>query len=145
MRRLERTALLPYPAEAVCGLVNDVERYPEYLKWCRKAEILERDDDGIVAALALSGRGLRESLVTRNRVEPGRRIVMTLVEGPFRRFEGIWTFAPIGNGCRIHLTLEFELKSGLLAVLGAPFLNRVADALVDAFSRRARAVLGAGG
>ena len=145
MRHLERTALLPYAAEAVFGLVNDVERYPEFLKWCREAEILETHDDEIVAALALSGRGLRESLVTRNRLEPGRRIVMTMVEGPFRHFEGIWTFTPIGSGCRICLTLEFELKSGLLAVLGAPFLNRVADALVDAFSRRARAVLGAGG
>lgn len=144
VRRLERSALLPYAAEEVFALVNDVERYPEYLKWCRKAEIVEASDDEIVASLALSGRGLRETLVTRNRLDPGRGIVLTLVEGPFRHFEGIWTFTPLGNGCRIHLTLEFELKSGLLALLGAPLLNRVADALVDAFSRRARSMLRAG-
>lgn len=143
VRRLERSALLPHAAEDVFALVNDIERYPDYLKWCRSAEILEAKDDEIVASLALSGRGLRETLVTRNRLEPGRRIVLTLVEGPFRHFEGIWTFTPVGPGCRIHLTLEFELKSGLLALLGAPFLNRVADALVDAFSQQARRVLGA--
>lgn len=144
MRRLERSALLPYAAEDVFALVNDVERYPDYLKWCRKAEVLEAKDGEIVASLALSGRGLRETLVTRNRLDPGRRIVLTLVEGPFRHFEGTWTFTPVGHGCRIHLVLEFELKSGILALLGAPLLNRVADALVDAFSRRARAVLGPG-
>ena len=142
LRRLERSALLPYAPEAVFGLVNDIERYPEYLKWCRQAEIIESKEREVVAALALSGRGLRESLVTRNRFEPGRRIELTLVEGPFRRFEGIWTFEPVGPGCRIELTLEFELKSGLLSLLGAPLLNKAADALVDAFSRRARAVLG---
>ena len=145
MRRLQRSALLPHPAAAVCALVNDIERYPEYLKWCRKAEILESSDDEIVAALALSGAGLRESLVTRNRLESGPRIVMTLVEGPFRHFEGIWTFTPVGHGCRIHLELAFDLKSGLLDLLGAPLLNRVADGLVDAFCRRAREQLGGGG
>ena len=144
VRRLARSALLPYAAEHVFALVNDIERYPEYLKWCRSAEILEAKDDEIVASLALSGRGMRETLVTRNRFEPGRRIALTLVEGPFRHFEGIWTFTPVGPGCRIHLTLEFELKSGFLALLGAPLLNRVADALVDAFSRRARDVLAGG-
>lgn len=144
VRRLERSALLPYAAEDVFALVNDIERYPEYLKWCRTAQILEARDDEIVASLALSGRGMRETLVTRNRFEPGRRIALTLVEGPFRHFEGTWTFTPVGPGCRIHLTLEFELKSGFLALLGAPLLNRVADALVDAFSRRARDVLRAG-
>lgn len=144
VRRLERSALLPYAAEDVFDLVNDIERYPEHLKWCRTAEILEAGDGEIVASLALSGRGLRETLVTRNRLDPGRRIVLTLVEGPFRHFEGIWTFTPVGDGCRIHLTLDFELKSGLLGLLGAPLLNRVADALVDAFSRRARSVLRAG-
>ena len=101
--------------------------------------------DEIVAALALSGRGLRESLVTRNRLESGPRIALTLVEGPFRHFEGLWTFTPVGHGCRIHLELAFDLKSGLLDLLGAPLLNRVADGLVDAFSRRAGQQFGGGG
>ena len=144
MRRLARSALLPYAPEAMFALVNDIERYPEYLKWCRSVEILETRENEVVAALTLAGRGLRESLVTRNCAEPDHRIVLTLVEGPFRHFEGIWTFTSVGTGCRIDLTLEFELKSGLLSVLGAPFLNRAADALVDAFSRRARDVLGPG-
>ena len=159
MRRLARSALLPYAPEAMFALVNDIERYPEYLKWCRSAEILETRENEVVAALTLAGGGLRESLVTRNcaepsagereglaprKKEPDHRIVLTLVEGPFRHFEGIWTFTPVGAGCRIDLTLEFELKSGFLSVLGAPFLNRAADALVDAFSRRARDVLGPG-
>lgn len=142
MPRLERTALVPFAPEAVCALVNDVERYPEFLRWCIAAEALTRDGDEVTASLTLKGLGRTESLITRNRVEDGRRIVLTLVEGPFRRLQGTWTFTPVGHGCRINLSLEFELEGGLLRLLGAPLTRRAADALVDAFSERAHAMLG---
>ena len=141
MRRLERNALLPFPAEAVCALVQDVERYPEFLKWCVAARVVDAAGDETTAALTLKGLGLTEHLVTRNRVEDGLRIALTLVEGPFRHLRGWWTFTPIAEGCRIHLQLEFELQSGLLQLMGAPLLRRAADLLVDAFSERAYAVL----
>ena len=141
MTRLERNALLPFPAAAVCALVNDVERYPEFLKWCAEARVLEVAGNETTAALTLKGLGLTERLVTRNRVEDGPRIALSLVQGPFRRLQGFWTFTPLGNGCRIDLQLEFELRSGLLQRVGAPLLRRAADLLVDAFGDRAYAVL----
>ena len=141
MRRLERNALLPFPAEAVCALVQDVKRYPEFLKWCVAARVLDVTDNETTAALTLRGLGLTEHLVTRNRVEDGPRIALTLVEGPFRHLRGLWTFTPIGEGCRIDLQLEFELQSGVLQIMGVPLLRRAADLLVDAFSERAYAVL----
>ena len=81
MPRLERTALVPFAAEAVCAVVNDVERYPEFLRWCTAAEAVAGEGDEITASLTLKGLGRTESLVTRNRVEDGRRIVLKLVEG----------------------------------------------------------------
>lgn len=133
---------MPFPAEAMCVLVNDVERYPEFLKWCAAARAVAVDGDETTAALTLKGLGRTESLVTRNRVEAGRRIELKLVEGPFQRLDGTWTFTPVGHGCRIHLALEFELTRGLIGLLGGAVMRRAADALVDAFSERAHAVLG---
>ena len=39
--RILRSALLPYPAAVLYGLVNDVARYPEFLPWCSATEVLE--------------------------------------------------------------------------------------------------------
>ncbi len=142
MPRLERSALVPFAADAVCALVNDVERYPEFLKWCTAAKAVAVEGGEMLATLTLKGLGRTESLVTQNRVEQGPRIVLKLVDGPFRRLDGIWTFTPVGHGCRIHLALDFELQGGLIRLLGAPLTRRAADALVDAFSERAHAVLG---
>ncbi len=38
MREIRRSALLPFAAQQVYGLVADVERYPEFLPWCTEAQ-----------------------------------------------------------------------------------------------------------
>ena len=40
----ERRAL-PYTPAQMYALVADVERYPEFLPWCRAARITRRDGD----------------------------------------------------------------------------------------------------
>ena len=140
--RIERSALLVYGAAEIYALVNDIESYPRYLKWCKAAGILESGDDLIVAELTLAGRGLKETLVTHNRLVPNRSISMTLAQGPFRHLSGRWTFTPLGTGCRVRLALEFEPKHNLFSIFGTKgVLGRVADETLDAFVGRARDVL----
>ncbi|MCZ6889654.1 MAG: type II toxin-antitoxin system RatA family toxin [Gammaproteobacteria bacterium] len=142
MRRLQRTALLPYPPGDVYDVVSDVESYPEFLDWCKDATIVEASATEVTANLVISARNRIETLVTRNTLTAGREIVLELVSGPFRHFSGCWTFAPVGDGCRVNLWLEFEIANSVVSVMIQPFLGRIADRLVDAFSNRARAVLG---
>ena len=144
MGRFQRSALIPYPVSDVYGLVNDVERYPEFLNWCAASEILEQTTDEMMVRMLLSAHGATELVVTRNRLVRDARISLSLVEGPFRNFSGDWTFTPIGKGCRAHLVLEFEMKSFVLKALSAPILNRVADTVIDSFSQRARSVIDPG-
>jgi len=144
MGRFQRSALIPYTVSDVYGLVNDVERYPEFLYWCTGSEILEQTEDEMTVRMMLSAHGLTESVVTRNRLVRDSRISLSLVEGPFRNFSGDWTFIPIGNGCRVHLALEFDLKSLMLKTLSAPILNRVAGVVINSFSERAKHIFGSG-
>jgi ribosome-associated toxin RatA of RatAB toxin-antitoxin module len=142
---IHRSALLPFPAPAVFDIVGDVERYPEFLRWCRSARILERHDRELVAELELDARGVRERFTTRNVMVPHDRIELHLVSGPFRAFDGTWHFKPLGAdaGCRVALDLEFEF-SGARALLGSIFprvFSNAADHMVDAFCVRARELL----
>ena len=142
MPSIKRSALLAFPAGEVFVLVNDVEHYAEFLPWCSRTEVLTRTETEVVARIDVSVRGRRETLVTRNRLTSGKEIALEMVEGPFRRFEGRWLFTPLGNvGCRVDLELSFELSSRLVGAFAAPFINRIADRVVDAFASRAREVL----
>lgn len=141
MARVQRSALLPYAAEHVFAIVNDVARYPEFLPWCSSAEVIETRGDEMVAALSLSATGFSETFTTRNLMTPFERIEMVLVSGPFRKLSGDWTFTRLGDqGCRVSLELDFQL-SGVRTLFGGVF-NRAADQLVEAFCARANELHG---
>ena len=143
MPSIERSALIAVPAADVYALVNDIERYPGFLPWCARAEILSKSETEVVARIDIAVRGRRETLVTRNRLTPSSAIALEMVEGPFRRFQGRWRFIPVGDaGCRVDLEVSFELANRLVGAFAAPFLHRIADRVVDAFAARVREVSG---
>ena len=143
MARVTRSVLLAFPTPDVYRLVEDVERYAEFLPWCVRSDVLDSSEAEVLARLDVDIRGRRETLVTRNRLEPERAIHLELVRGPFRRFDGGWRFTPLGKGgCRVEVELAFELASRLLSTFVAPFIDRAADRVVDAFAARAREILG---
>ena len=143
MPSIKRSALIAFPAADVYALVNDIEQYPMFLPWCSQTEVVSRSETEAVARIDIAVRGRRETLVTRNRLTPMTVIDLEMIEGPFRRFEGRWLFTSLGDaGCRVDLDVSFELANRLVGTFAAPFLNRIADRIVDAFAARARDVFG---
>lgn len=145
MPSLVRQALLPFPARSVYEIVNDVARYPEFLPWCVAADIVAETADEIVATLELGSGGIRERFTTRNILTPHERIELSLVSGPFTRFQGFWHFTRLGQdeGCKIELHLDFRF-SGARSLLHRTFnsvFTQAGDKLVDAFCERSRALL----
>ncbi len=143
MKEVHRSALMPYTAQQMFDIVNDVRAYPEYLPWCRSSEILEESDDFMVARLDIAKGGLHQSFSTRNELKPPERIRIFLEEGPFTALEGDWRFLALGDdGCRVDMKLSFSMDGRLMkAVLGKVF-SAAADTLVDAFCERAHRVYG---
>src|SRR5690606_27821974 len=97
MVSISQSALLPYPAERMFALVNDIAAYPQFMQGCLGAEILQATDQEIVARLELGKAGLRYAFTTRNLLQPPERMEMTLVEGPFRTFSAQWRFLPLSE------------------------------------------------
>ncbi len=137
---MTRSALVARPPELVYQIVEDVERYPEFVPGCSEAKILERHAGEVIARLVVKRGPLRTDFTTRNRFEPGRSIHMDLVEGPFRTLEGKWTFLPVAsNGCRIEFALRFQFSNLLKSALFEPMFEETAATLVRAFVARAQA------
>ena len=124
------------------ALVEDIESYPCFLPWCRSARV-ERGPEGTRATLTAGMAGVKQAFTTRNDNRPGESIAMHLVEGPFRTFAASWRFEPLSaRGCRVEFRLEYEFASRALGRLLQPLFDRIADTMVDAFSRRAAEVYG---
>ncbi|SDI54462.1 type II toxin-antitoxin system RatA family toxin [Pseudomonas abietaniphila] len=136
---IQRSALLPYPAQALYDLVNDVARYSEFLPWCSGATVLEQSDTMMRARVEVAKGGLSQHFVTRNTLTPGQMIEMNLEEGPFSQLHGIWTFKALGEkACKISLDLSFDYSGSIVRATLGPLFNQAANTLVDAFCQRAK-------
>ena len=139
---IQRSALVLHSAQAMFNLVNDIEAYPQYMDGCIGAEVISRDEKEIIARLDLRKAGISHSFTTRNHLSTSQLVEMTLVDGPFSYFQGVWQFKMLQeNASKVSLDLEFAFKSGVLNKTAGKLFTRVADNLVAALVQRADAIL----
>lgn len=150
MKHVKKSVLLWYSAAEMYKLVTDVPRYPEFLPWCEKADVLQQHEDGMTARIGLSYAGVRHAFTTRNTHVPDRQVTVKLVDGPFSMLEGAWVFAPLGRpggdeaaACRIEFELRYAFSSRPLEAVLSPVFDKVANTFVDSFVKRAEQVYGA--
>lgn len=135
---IERQVDVPFSALQMYALVNDIDAYPDFLPWCEKTQILRASGDEVEASITLRKGAIRKSFVTRNHNEPGSRIVVTLVDGPFRHLDGYWQFEDLPEGgSRVILDMRFEFANRFLERAIGPLFREIVKSLVGAFRKRA--------
>ncbi len=139
---ITRSAWLPYPIEALFALINEIEAYPQFLPSCIDAKILSRTEHHILAQMTLSKGGLTKTLTTRNTLSPPHQVKMTLVDGPFKHFEGEWCLLALGNSAtKVTLRLSFQLAHAWLSPVIAPLFASMDVKLLQAFCDYAKKTL----
>ena len=139
---------LPYTPRQVFDLVADVERYPQFLPWCRAARVIERSRNEFLGELVISFNHMTESYVSRVTLTPppgeheSCRIDVALVRGPFQHLVNRWQFIPEEQGTRVDFFLDFQFRSRMLEKLIGGMFARAAAKMVAAFSERADALYG---
>jgi ribosome-associated toxin RatA of RatAB toxin-antitoxin module len=124
------------------ALVHDIESYPQFLPEISKVRVIERLPDSVSAELEIHKGPVRETFATRNRLQPPGWMSMELLRGPFKRLHGEWHFTELEQGSEVRFELEFEVRGFALRLLLEPLVGRMADRLVDRFSKRATIVYG---
>ncbi len=141
MPRITRSALVPFSAEQMFELVNDVEAYPSFVPGCAGSRVLEASHDAMTASVDVAKAGIRKTFTTRNELVMGEAIKMELVDGPFRKLVGGWNFTSLdADACKIELNLDFEFTNGLVEMAFGKVFNELAVNMVKAFTDRARVV-----
>ena len=147
MHTYSETRILSHSPEQLFKLVVDIERYPEFLPWCRGARIVSREGNSFLGELVISFSHLTERYTSRVTPTPPTkttegRIEVALVSGPFKHLNTHWRFVPHANGCEIHLDLDFEFKSKLLDKMLGGMFGKACEKMVGAFTTRAETLYG---
>ncbi len=148
MRQFHDTQQSPYSTQQIFDLVIDIERYPEFIPWCRAARILTREEGRMTAELVVSFSNFTESYVSEviytrpaNPAEKGV-IDVGLLQGPFKHLNNHWVFTalPEGKGTEISLDLAFQFRSKILDSLIGLVFGKATTKMGLAFKERADAL-----
>lgn len=135
--------LLPYKPEQLFDLVAAIEKYPEFLPWCKAARILEHTDNIVTADLIIGYKMFQEkftSVVTLNRPEA---ITVDYKSGPLAHLTNQWGFKAVGAGkCELAFHVDFDFRSGLLRSAMEMFFDKAIVKMVAAFEARAQELYG---
>jgi ribosome-associated toxin RatA of RatAB toxin-antitoxin module len=141
MPQISRSALVPFSAEQMYQLVNDVHSYPDFLPGCTGSRVINASNNEMTAAVDVAKAGISKTFTTRNTLLDNQSINMQLVDGPFRSLMGGWHFTPPSpEACKVELHLDFEFTNKLIELAFGKVFKELAGNMVQAFTQRAKEV-----
>jgi ribosome-associated toxin RatA of RatAB toxin-antitoxin module len=138
---VEKSALVPFSAQAMFDLVADVAQYKDFLPWCSNSRLVSAKEDEICGWIEVSRLGITQAFSTCNKIDPPERMEIALKEGPFKRLHGEWQFVPLqDNASKVMFRMEFEFSGRLIDAAFGKVFHQVANSLVESFVKRAKEV-----
>jgi len=143
MSSFNKQVTVPYTAEQMYDLVNDINAYPKFIPLCISSEVHEEQDHKLRATIKIAKGKIGFGFTTLNTMEKGRSISMNLENGPFKSLKGVWGFTPSGtNECIISLHFDFEFSNKLLGVALGGLFKKLCDSMVESFRKQAADLYG---
>ena len=135
--------VLPHTAEQMFNLIEDVEKYPQFLPWCTGLRIFKREEGAFYADLMIGYKVIREKFTSKVELTPKTRIDVTYMSGPLRHMRNSWDFAQNDDGtCTVDFFIEFEFRSKLFERLIGKVFDEIVHRMVGAFVDRADDIYG---
>lgn len=142
MPSLSEKRILPHKAKKIYDLVMDIEKYPEFLPWCKQAKIIEVvSSNNLKADLLINFKNFFEkyrSDVKHGKAQDDYFIDVVAIEGPFKKLENKWRIRDLENGkCEVEFFIDFEFNSIILSKLIGVIFEKATQKMMTAFEQRA--------
>ena len=133
---------IPCSKENLIKMVLDIEKYPEFVPWCKNAKIYNKIDKDstveITADLTLGKSFFNETYRSFVIYEKKKdTIIVKNIDGPLKYLENKWFFKKIGNDSEVDFQVDFELKNKILNLLMEKSFNIGLTKIADSFEKRA--------
>ena len=120
-------------------LISDVEKYPEFLPWCKSTTIYNKSNDTFYSDMEIGFKLIKETFTSKVTLVELNKVSSEAVSGPFKKMNNIWKIEYITDKeCEINLTIEFEFKSFILQNIIGKLFEKASKKMITAFEERAK-------
>ena len=144
MKQSNKEIELNHRALDLYNIVLDIEKYPNYIPWCSKIEILNRRKNQIKANMIVDYKIFPSQKFTSNVIFNSNKLFIKTeyIDGPLKDLDTLWKFKDIENKkCKVIFSVEFEFENIIHQKLAEFFFPLIETKMVESFIQRADQIL----
>ena len=132
--------IIPCKKQDLIHMILDIEKYPEFVPWCIKGTIEERNESADLITfkgdLKVGKSILNETFSSHvSYYKEKDKIIVTNLEGPLKHLKNEWSFKEVNNATQLEFFIDFELKNPILnSIMKKSFelgLNKIAKSFEE--------------
>ncbi len=134
MNYIKKKESINIDVRTIFNLINQVDKYSDFLPWCKKSKIISDTNNVIIGVITVSKNFADWTFTTKNNYIINKKIDLRLIDGPFSHLNGCWNFSEIDkNNTLINFNLEYEFSNKIIGLTLKPVFSSIMLSILDSF------------
>jgi len=144
MRSSKQEIIINHRAKDLYKIVLDIEKYPEYIPWCKKIIIRTRSKNEMLADMIVKYRYLLSQTFTSHVIFDSNKLLINTnyIKGPLKDLSTEWLFKKLEiNKTKVIFIIKFEFQRLLHQKIAELLFGLIENKMIDSFKKRAGEIL----
>ena len=144
MKSSKQEIIINHRAKDLYKIVLDVEKYSEYIPWCKKIIIKTRSKNEMLADMIVCYRYFLPQTFTSHVMFDSNKLLINTnyIKGPLKDLSTEWLFKKLEiKKTKIIFIIKFEFQRLLHQKMAELFFGLIENKMIDSFKKRADEIL----
>ena len=144
MKSSKQEIIINHRAKDLYRIVLDIEKYSEYIPWCKKIIIKTRSKNEMLADMIVCYRYFLPQTFTSHVMFDSNKLLINTnyIKGPLKDLSTEWLFKKLEiKKTKIIFIIKFEFQRLLHQKMAELFFGLIENKMIDSFKKRADEIL----
>ena len=144
MKSSKQEIIINHRAKDLYKIVLDIEKYSEYIPWCKKIIIKTKSKNEMLADMIVCYRYFLPQTFTSHVMFDSNKLLINTnyIKGPLKDLSTEWLFKKLEiKKTKIIFNVKFEFQRLLHQKLAELFFGLIENKMIDSFKKRADEIL----
>ena len=144
MKNSTKEIIINHSAKDVFNIVLDIEKYPDYIPWCKEIIVNKRLKNEIFADMVVNYNSfINQTFSSHVYFDKKNFSIKTkYIDGPLKDLNTEWLFFKIEDKkTKVLFKIDFEFKKFFHQKIAELFFSLIEDKMINSFVKRADQIL----
>ena len=144
MKSSQQKIIINHAAIDIYKIVLDIEKYPEFIPWCKEILIKSKSKNEILADMIVCYKYFIPQTFTSHVIFDSNKLSIKTkyIEGPLKNLNTEWFFKKLEiKKTKIIFIIKFEFQRLLHQKMAELFFGLIENKMIDSFKKRADEIL----